>query len=289
LTIKDIETPALLLDLDRMEANLERMAAFFRKVPAKLRPHFKNHKCPDLAARQLDAGAIGITCATLREAECLVHHGVRSVLLGNEIVDPAKIRRFVELARQADIIVCVDNDKVVDAREARNRNVQVSVLVDVDVGLHRCGVSPGQAAVERGGSGADSRAGVGGDSQGAELQCAAGRSVCASILLGAVFLDGELAVMPVKVTEKGQKVATHSGTGRLRPKPGVSQTAQLDLGFYRALGICRAERLRATTARLAYGRPEQDAAAEAAGESQRRSHGNGSLSAPGQTLYRSLQ
>ena len=102
MTKQEIETPALLVDLDRMEANLERMAAFFRTVPAKLRPHFKNHKCPDLAARQLDAGAIGITCATLREAECLVQHGVRSVLLANEIVDPAKIRRFVELARQAD-------------------------------------------------------------------------------------------------------------------------------------------------------------------------------------------
>src|SRR5258707_2541525 len=85
--LRDMQTPALLVDLDRMEANLERMAAFFRSVPAKLRPHFKNHKCPDLAWKQLDAGAIGITCATLREAESLVHHGVRSVLLANEIVD----------------------------------------------------------------------------------------------------------------------------------------------------------------------------------------------------------
>lgn len=149
MTKEDIETPALLLDLDRMEANLERMAAFFRDVPAKLRPHFKNHKCPDLAARQLDAGAIGITCATLREAECLVHHGVRSVLLANEVVDAAKIRRLVDLARRAEVMVCVDNEKVADdlARAARDRHTQVSVLVDVDVGLHRCGVPPGEAAV----------------------------------------------------------------------------------------------------------------------------------------------
>ena len=139
MTKQEIETPALLVNLDRMEANLERMAAFFRTVPAKLRPHFKNHKCPDLAARQLDAGAIGITCATLGEAECLVQHGVRSILLANEIVDPAKIHRFVELARQADVIVCVDNEKNVDdlARAGRNRGTPVSVLVDVDVGLHR--------------------------------------------------------------------------------------------------------------------------------------------------------
>ena len=149
VTRQDIETPALLVDLDRMEANLERMACFFRQVPAKLRPHFKNHKCPDLAARQLDAGAIGMTCATLREAECLVHHGVRSVLLANEIVDPAKIRRLVELTRRADVIVCVDNEKVADelARAGRDRHTRVSVLVDVDVGLHRCGVPPGEATV----------------------------------------------------------------------------------------------------------------------------------------------
>ena len=149
MTKKQIETPALLVDLDRMEANLERMAAFFRSVPAKLRPHFKNHKCPELARRQLDAGAIGMTCATLREAECLVDHGVRSVLLANEIVDSAKICRFVELARQADLIVCVDNEKVADdlARAARNRRTPVSVLIDIDVGQHRCGVPSGEPAV----------------------------------------------------------------------------------------------------------------------------------------------
>jgi len=149
VTKKQIETPALLVDLDRMEANLERMAAFFRSVPAKLRPHFKNHKCPELARRQLDAGAIGMTCATLREAECLVEHGVRSVLLANEIVDSAKICRFVELARQADLIVCVDNEKVADdlARAARNRRTPVSVLIDIDVGQHRCGVPSGEPAV----------------------------------------------------------------------------------------------------------------------------------------------
>jgi D-serine deaminase-like pyridoxal phosphate-dependent protein len=149
MTRDDLETPALTVDLDVMEANLERMAAFFRTVPAKLRPHFKNHKCPDLAARQLDAGAIGITCATLREAECLVHHGVRSVLLANEIVDGAKIRRLVDLAARADVIVCIDDERIAAdlAREARNRARQVGVLVDVDTGLHRCGVPPGEPAI----------------------------------------------------------------------------------------------------------------------------------------------
>lgn len=145
---QEIETPALLVDLDRMEANLARMAAFFRTVAAKLRPHFKNHRCPDLALRQLDAGAIGFTCATLREAKCLIEHGVRTVLLANEIVDPAEIRRFVELARQADVIVCVDNEKVADdlALAGRSRQIPLSVLVEFDVGQHRCGVPPGESA-----------------------------------------------------------------------------------------------------------------------------------------------
>jgi D-serine deaminase-like pyridoxal phosphate-dependent protein len=146
---QEIETPALLVDLDRLEANLERMAAFFRTAPAKLRPHFKNHKCLQLAARQLDAGAIGITCAIIHEAECLVQYGVRSVLLANEVVDAAKIRRLVELRHQSDVIACVDNDKVVDdfARACRNGQAPLSVLVDVDVGLHRCGVPPGEPAL----------------------------------------------------------------------------------------------------------------------------------------------
>jgi D-serine deaminase-like pyridoxal phosphate-dependent protein len=151
MTRDDLTTPVLIVDLNVMERNLERMATFFRTGSTRLRPHFKNHKCPDLAWRQLDAGAIGMTCATLGEAECLVHHGIRSVLLANEIVDSAKIRRFVDLARRADVIVCIDDEKIAAeiAREARNRRTQVSVLVDVDTGLHRCGVPPGLPAIAR--------------------------------------------------------------------------------------------------------------------------------------------
>ncbi len=149
MKIAELETPALLVDLDVLESNLERMAAFFRSVPAKLRPHFKNHKCPAVAERQLKAGAIGITCATIGEAECLVQNGVRSVLLANEIVDASKIRRFADLARRADVMVCVDNEQVADdlARAARDGNTQISVVIDVDVGLKRCGVPPGEPAI----------------------------------------------------------------------------------------------------------------------------------------------
>lgn len=149
MTIHEIPTPALLVDLKGMEANLERMAAFFRTAPAKLRPHYKNHKCPELAQAQLHAGAIGLTCATLAEAECLVEQGVRQILLANEIVDPIKMRRCVELAQQADIIFCVDDERVADdfARAGRNGQTPISVLVNVDIGQHRCGVPPGDPTV----------------------------------------------------------------------------------------------------------------------------------------------
>jgi D-serine deaminase-like pyridoxal phosphate-dependent protein len=146
LKIYEIETPALLLDMGAVEGNLEKMAAFFRQTSAKLRPHFKNHKCPALASRQLAAGAIGMTCATIAEAECLVRHGIQSVLIANEIADPVKIGRFVDLAGQAEVMVCVDNEKVVAAiaTAAASKGIHPGVLVDIDVGLHRCGVPPGE-------------------------------------------------------------------------------------------------------------------------------------------------
>jgi D-serine deaminase-like pyridoxal phosphate-dependent protein len=149
MKIHEIETPALLLDMDAMESNLRKMAAFFAQSRAKLRPHFKNHKCPALALRQLAAGAIGMTCATIAEADSLVRHGIRSVLIANEIADSVKIERFLDLASQADVMVCVDNESTVKAiaGAARTRGMQPAVLVDVDVGLHRCGVQPGQSAV----------------------------------------------------------------------------------------------------------------------------------------------
>jgi D-serine deaminase-like pyridoxal phosphate-dependent protein len=146
--IQDIDTPALLVDLEAMESNLNRMAAFFRDKQAKLRPHFKNHKVPLLAWKQLEAGAIGLTCATLREAEVLVHRGVRSILIANEIAGDHKMNWLADLARHADVIVAVDDRRVVSdlAAAARQRGTSLSALVDINVGLNRCGVEPGEPA-----------------------------------------------------------------------------------------------------------------------------------------------
>jgi D-serine deaminase-like pyridoxal phosphate-dependent protein len=144
----DLDTPALLLNLSTMESNLQKMAKFISEGKAALRPHFKNHQSAWLSKKQLDAGAIGITCATVAQAEVLVSHGIRSILIASEISNSAKIKRFAELARQADIIVAVDNARVVAdmARISRDKKTALSVLIDVNIGLNRCGVTPGEAA-----------------------------------------------------------------------------------------------------------------------------------------------
>ncbi len=145
----EIPTPALLLDMDAMEANLQRMAAFFAEGPCRLRPHYKNHKCVALARRQLAHGAVGITCATLGEAEALARNGIRDILIANEIAGAPQIDRFVQLSRTTDIKVGVDNEHAIAALSAASglANVPLSVVVDVDTGMGRCGVPPGEPAL----------------------------------------------------------------------------------------------------------------------------------------------
>ncbi len=150
MEVDQIPTPALLVDLESMESNLHRMAGFFADKRCKLRPHFKNHKSPMLAWKQLRAGAIGITCATLREAEILVHHGVDNILIANEIAGEVKARRLAELSRCGrSVVVAIDNPNSIKdlSRAQRNCKSNVEVVVDIDIGLGRCGVKPGEAAL----------------------------------------------------------------------------------------------------------------------------------------------
>jgi D-serine deaminase-like pyridoxal phosphate-dependent protein len=146
----EIDTPALLLDLDAMERNLAKMAVFFGTGPTRLRPHYKNHKCPALARRQIDAGAIGMACATLAEAEALVANGFANILISSELTGDRKIARFVELAKQADVKGVVDNPKPVAAigAAARAKGCHPGVLVNVNVGQNRTGSKPGEPVVE---------------------------------------------------------------------------------------------------------------------------------------------
>jgi D-serine deaminase-like pyridoxal phosphate-dependent protein len=148
-TKSQIDTPALLIDLDAMESNIATMADYFRGLPAGLRPHFKTHKSPILAHKQIEAGAIGITCAKLGEAEVLVNAGIKNILIANQIVGPTKITRLANLARHSHLIVAVDDEDNVRhlSSAAERAGSTLRVVVEVDVGMGRCGVVPGEAVV----------------------------------------------------------------------------------------------------------------------------------------------
>ena len=150
-SINNLDTPALLLDLDASDRNISRMASFFADRPAKLRPHFKNHKCTKLAERQLAAGSIvGMTCANITEAESLCGVGVENILIANQIVGSGKIERLVCLAERCKIAVAVDELSQAKAisNAAAHRNVTVDLLIEVDIGMGRCGVAPGEPALD---------------------------------------------------------------------------------------------------------------------------------------------
>jgi D-serine deaminase-like pyridoxal phosphate-dependent protein len=148
----EIPTPALVVDLAAMERNIARMAAHFAARQCKLRPHFKAHKTPAIASRQLAAGSCtGLTCATVGEAEVVMRDGLtRDVLIANEVVGPGKAARVAALAKHCDLIVAVDSQYGLEdlSSTASEAGVEVGVLIDVDVGMPRCGVAHGAPAVE---------------------------------------------------------------------------------------------------------------------------------------------
>ena len=152
MKLHEIPTPALVVDVNAMERNIRRMAEFFASGSCKLRPHFKAHKTPAIARRQLAAGSCtGLTCATVGEAEVIVAEGLTDdLLIANEVVGPGKAARVAKLAARADVKVAVDSDAGLEelAQAAQAEGVAVGVLVDVDVGLPRCGVAPGKPALE---------------------------------------------------------------------------------------------------------------------------------------------
>ncbi|MBM3396577.1 MAG: DSD1 family PLP-dependent enzyme [Betaproteobacteria bacterium] len=149
IPLAEVETPALLLDLDAFEFNLRSLNETLSGRKVKVRPHAKSHKCPEIARRQIAAGAIGICCQKTSEAEAFVRHGVTNILVANEVVGDYKIRRLAQLAKSAAMGVCVDNATNVRALELAMAEVNalLYVLVEVDVGTGRCGVQPGPQAV----------------------------------------------------------------------------------------------------------------------------------------------
>ncbi len=148
--LSELDTPTLWVDLDLLHTNILHFANYFKSGGVAWRPHIKGVKIPAIAQMMLDAGAIGVTCAKLSEAEVMADGGVKDMLVANQVVGETKIRRLAYLNRRADVIVAVDD--VSNARQlsalAEELGVKIRVLVEVDSGMHRCGIQPGRAAVE---------------------------------------------------------------------------------------------------------------------------------------------
>ena len=144
--LKDIDTPALILDLDKYEENISRVMALVAGTKVRVRPHAKTHKCGEIARRQVEAGAIGVCCQKLGEAEAMLSAKVNDVLITNEIVGESKMRRLARVAlayAPARLGVCVDN--VENARQlaviCASEQVVLDVYIEVDVGQNRCGLA----------------------------------------------------------------------------------------------------------------------------------------------------
>ncbi len=146
----ELDTPALCVDLDVMEANLTAMVASCREHGIGWRPHTKCHKSPVIAHKVLAAGALGITCAKLGEAEVMAAGGVHDILIANLIVGAQKVARLVELRRIADPVICIDHidqaKPISEAMAAAELNLRV--ILEVDIGLQRVGVLPGPPSIE---------------------------------------------------------------------------------------------------------------------------------------------
>ncbi len=155
-TFETLETPAAVVDLERMRANLARTAAYCRQHGLAWRPHVKTHKSPELAAEQVHAGAIGITVATPREAEVMAG-AVEDILLAYPPVGASKLERLMALPEPVRLTVGLDSSAALQAlaNSARRSGRQVGVLVELDVGLHRVGLQSPAAAVELAGEAAE--------------------------------------------------------------------------------------------------------------------------------------
>lgn len=154
--IKDIDTPSLLVDLNILEGNLRKLPSTLPLgCDVKIRPHGKAHKCPELAKLQASiGGCIGICAQTLSEAEAFVEGGIKDVFISNQVVGRKKLDRMARLAHShsASVSLCVDDSfnvsQISEAAASVGDDVNIGVIVEVDVGQERCGVDPGQPAVD---------------------------------------------------------------------------------------------------------------------------------------------
>jgi D-serine deaminase-like pyridoxal phosphate-dependent protein len=152
LTEDELDTPALVVDVDTLDRNIAHVAKTLKEAGVQWRPHAKGHKTPAIANRFMQAGAIGATVAKVGDAEIMAAAGIKDILIANQVVGPIKTRRLMGLIASigADVIVAVDSEA--NARElnevAGQFGVKPRVVIEVDSGMHRSGIAPGEPTVE---------------------------------------------------------------------------------------------------------------------------------------------
>ena len=253
-TLADIPTPALIIDVAAMERNIQRMAEFFAEGPCKLRPHFKAHKTPEIARRQLAAGSwVGLTCATVAEAE-IVADFCDDILIANQVIGEGKCARVAELARRVDIKIAVDSVFGLEqiAAAAQKAGTSIGVLVEINIGF-RSGVGPGEPALALARRAADLAGvelrglmgyeGVAQPIEERDKREAAARSALERLLSTVPVLRE--AGLPCDIVSAGG-TGTHDISGRL---PGVTEIqagsyvlmdtayAKLDIPFEKAFSV----------------------------------------------------
>lgn len=230
-----LNTPALVIDLDALDRNIATMAAFARAHGVALRPHAKTHKSADIAKRQIAAGAVGVCCAKLGEAEALAEAGVSAILITSPVVTPQAIARLVALnARIDDLMVVADNPANVAAlTHAVGGGKPLTIIVDIDPGIRRTGVATPDDAVALAQAIADAP----------NLRFAGVQFYCGSQQHIAAYADRRAAIeertaylhgIVEQLTSVGlaPRIITGGGTGTHRIDAGLGVLNELQVGSY---------------------------------------------------------
>ena len=233
---RSLNSPALVLDLDMLDRNIAEMANFAKAHNVKLRPHSKTHKSADIARRQMEAGALGVCCAKLGEAEALGEAGIQSLHITSPVVTPQAIQRLVELnAKVSDLMLVVDHPANAEAlaAAAAKAGKPLTVIVDIDPGIHRTGTASPEATVELVQKVANFRSLA---YAGVQFYCGSHQHIVdfkertAQIKERTEYLQGILA----KLEEAGLKpgIVTGSGTGTHYIDAKLGVFTELQVGSY---------------------------------------------------------
>lgn len=232
----DLPTPALLLDLDLLEANIRKMSQHAKASSIRLRPHAKTHKCPEIAKRQIEAGALGVCTSTIHEAEALAAAGIKGLLITSELVGRNKISRLLRLARkQPDTLAVVDNALHAEQLEeaAAAAKTTLNIMIDIDPIGRRTGILPGDDALGLAEKimklphlklrGVHAYSGASSHVQGFEAR----KEHSARVMQGPIesFLRMQKAGMPVEILSGGS-------TGTYNIDPSLRAMTELQVGSY---------------------------------------------------------